>query len=221
MTRKVPCRECQVPILPATAASNNGLCWPCKRGTRQEIDRAKQDRVTAAERFKEDERRYNVLLQELSKLNDLQIIAELEGVPPLADEDDPVWDQENYWHTTAELYLALSDICAKRRLEPAIRLLLQRACYGDPGEIMRGLRHRLEAIVAPNWDRLADICLDLAESSRLGTRLWAIYQLSTLDDARARLVFERAIETEQSMISDAAKGGLKRLAHVDIDRHQG
>jgi hypothetical protein len=171
--------------------------------------------------LKEDQRRRNALLQELSGLSDSQIIAKLEGISPLANEGDPVWNQESYWRTTAELYIALSHICAKRRLEPAIRLLLERACYGDPGEIMRGLRHQLEAIVAPDWDRLADICLDLAASSRPGTRLWAIWQLAILEDERARSVFERAIETEQSLISDAAKGGLKRLAPGSVDTNQG
>jgi hypothetical protein len=221
MTQKVPCSACQVPILPATASSNNGLCWPCKRGTRQQFDKAKQEakeeRVRAAERLKEDQLRHNAILKRLSELSDAQVIAELEGTPPIADEDDPVWREGSYWHTTAELYIALSDVCAKRRLEPAVSMLLQRACYGDPGEIMRGLRHRLEAIVTPNWDRLADICLDLAESSRPGTRLWTIWQLAILEDARARSVFERAIDTDQSLISDAAKAGLERLELVGID----
>jgi hypothetical protein len=219
MTQKVPCRVCQVPILPATVASNNGLCWPCKRGSRRQLDRSKQDRVRATERAEEGRRRYDVLFQELSKLSDAQIIAKLEGIPPLADGDDPVWNLEDYWRNTAELYVALSDICAKRRLEPSIRLLLQRACYGDPGEIMRGLRHRLEAIVAPNWDNLADICLDLVASPRQGTRLWAIDQLAIIEDPRAKSVFERATGTEPPLISEAAAAGLERLARGGGDRN--
>ena len=144
-------------------------------------------------------------------LSDAQIIAKLESVPALADEDDPVWDGEEYWRAPAEVYLALSDISATRRLRPSIRLLLERACYGDPGEMMRGLRHRLEAIVAPDWDCLADICLDLAKSPRKGTRLWAINQLAILEDPRAQSLFERSIGTEPSWISEAAALGLERL----------
>jgi hypothetical protein len=116
------------------------------------------------------------------------------------------------WRNPAEVYVALSDICAKRRLQASMPLLLERACYGDPGEIMRGLRHCLEAIVSPDWACLADICLDLAGSPRKGTRLWAINQLATLEDHRAKSLFERAIETEPSWISEAAAGGLERLA---------
>jgi hypothetical protein len=212
MIQKVPCRECQVLILPATAASNDGLCWPCKRGTRRQFEAAKQDKVRQAERAKEVRRRYDALFQELSELSDAQIIAKLESVPALADEDDPVWSEEEYWRNTAEVYIALSDISSKRRLQASIPLLLERACYGDPGEIMRGLRHRLEAIVVPDWACLADICLELARSPRKGTRLWAIEQLAILDDPRAKSLFERAIETEPPWIAEAAACGLKRLA---------
>src|SRR5438477_2682876 len=141
MTQKVPCQECKMPILPATAADNKGLCWPCKRGGRRQFEAAKQARVREAERAKEDRRRYELLLLELSDLCDSQIIAKLESIPALADEDDPIWNDKEYWRDTAEVFLALSDISAKRRLRPSIRLLLERACYGDPGEIMRGLRH--------------------------------------------------------------------------------
>lgn len=221
MTQKVPCKECQVLIQPATADSNDGLCWPCKRGARRQFEVAKQGRVREAERAKEARRRQDALHQELSKLSDAQIIAKLASVPALADEDDPVWNNEEYWRMRAEIYVALSDISAERRLRSSIPLLLERACYGDPGEIMRGLRHRLEAIVSPDWACLADICLDLAGSPRKGTRLWAINQLATLEDPRAKPLFKRAIETESPLISEAAAGGLERLARANsgIDRN--
>ncbi len=212
MIQKVPCKECQALILPATAAGNDGLCWPCKRGTRRRLEVRKQDKVREAERTKEVRRRYDALLKELSELSSAQIISKLESIPPLADEDDPVWREEEYWRNTAEVYMALADISAKRRLQASIPLLLERACYGDPGEIMRGLRHKLEAILVPDWSRLADICLELACSPRKGTRLWAIDQLAILDDPRAKPLFERAIKTEPSWIAEAAAVGLKRLA---------
>lgn len=162
--------------------------------------------------MKEDRHRYDALVLELSKLNDAQIIAKLESLPALKDEDDPVWNNEEYWHDAAEVFLALSDISRKRRLRASIRLLLERACYGDPGEIMRGLRHSLEAIASPDWLYLADICIDLAESPRKGTQLWATEQLAILEDPRANYLFERLIESEEWRISDAAAGGLERLA---------
>lgn len=211
MGEKTPCKECHVLILPATAVSNDGLCWPCKRGGRQRIEAAKQARIREGERASEARRRYDALLQNLSLLSDAQVISKLKSVPALADQDDPVWEAEDYWRTTAEVYLALSDISATRRLRPSIRLLLERACYGDPGEIMRGLRHRLETIIAPDWGCLADICLDLAKSPRAGTRLWAIDQLAILEDPRAKSIFKSSIESEQSWISEAAAIGLQRL----------
>jgi hypothetical protein len=94
-------------------------------------------------------------------VSDKEILAELSAFPPLPDEDDPAWDQDATWQE-AYRFVALSDVAASRRLTPAIRLLLDRACYGDPGEMFRGLRHAVEAIVNPRWSELADICLDAA-----------------------------------------------------------
>lgn len=212
MTQKIPCRECQALILPTTAVDNNGLCWPCKRGGRQKLELAKQQWVREVEQRNEARSRRNTLLLELSEYSDDDIIAKLESVAPLLDEDDPVWDCEEYWRDTVEIYLALSDVSAKRRLRPSIRLLLERACFGDPGETMRGLRNRLEAIVSPDWTYLADICIELAASPRKGTRLWAIEQLAILEDPRAKFTFECARDSESPLISEAAISGLARLA---------
>ncbi|MBO0701004.1 MAG: HEAT repeat domain-containing protein, partial [Zavarzinella sp.] len=88
---------------------------------------------------------------------------------------------------------------------------LDRACYGDPGEMFRGLRHALEAIVNPRWSELADICLEAARSPRRGTRLWAIDQLTVLDDERARPVFEESVRSDTDEICRRAAIGLERL----------
>ena len=120
---------------------------------------------------------------------DDEVLAELAALPPLADEGDRCWGEDEYWQGVVYPYLALTDIAAARRLRPAIRLLLDRACYGDPGEIMRGLRHCLEAIVNTKWSELTEICLEAVQSPRLGTRLWAIDELIVLDDTRAEPIF--------------------------------
>ncbi len=116
---------------------------------------------------------------------------------------------------TIEVSLAPEDkgrlIGKQGRVANALRLLLDRACYGDPGEIMRGLRHSLEAIVDPDWPALADVCLEAARSPRPGTRLWAIDQLAILDDARARPVFEDAVAHAPEEIRERAQMGLDRL----------
>jgi hypothetical protein len=172
MTDKIPCQDCQAPILQTTADSNNGLCWPCRRGGRKAFEAAKVAAKLARSVAQERRRRYDTLVLDLGKLSDAHVIEKLELTPALADEDDPLWDMQQYWHSTADVFLALSDVSRDRRLRPAIRLLLERACHGDPGEIMRGLRHSLEAIATPDWTYLADICLELAESPRKGTRFW-------------------------------------------------
>src|SRR5271166_5683913 len=89
------------------------------------------------------------LVAERASWSDADVITEIGQLPPLADEGDPVWNDEAYWSDFAYRYVALSDVAAERHLRPAVRLLLERACNGDPGEIMRGLRHALERIFDP------------------------------------------------------------------------
>lgn len=42
MTDKIPCKECSVLVLPATAERTGGLCMPCKNGTRKSMEASKE-----------------------------------------------------------------------------------------------------------------------------------------------------------------------------------
>jgi hypothetical protein len=143
---------------------------------------------------------------------DEEVLAALHAIPPLADEHDATWEDEAYWVAVAYPYLALADVVAERGLCRGMSLLLERASFGDPGEIMRGLRHNLEAIAKPDWEILTDVCLLAARSERRGTRLWAIDQLVVLDDPRAKPVFEEALHDGSEEIRSLAEVGLARLA---------
>jgi len=143
--------------------------------------------------------------------SDSDILAELGALSPLCDEDNPCWETREYWLEVAYTYLALADVVAARKLRDAIPMLLDRACFGDPGEIMRGLRHCLEAAVDGDWNALADICLSAARSERPGTRLWAIDELVVLDDPRSRGIFEEAIRVGPEEIRWRSQIGLERL----------
>lgn len=144
--------------------------------------------------------------------SDSDVLAAIDVLPPLLDETDSQWESDEYWVSVAYHFLALANVARGRRLRDAIRPLLDRACYGDPGEIMRGLRHSLEAIVAPAWATLADICLEAARSSRAGTKLWAIDELTVLRDQRARPIFEEAARDVSQWFRDVGETGLKGLA---------
>jgi hypothetical protein len=72
---------------------------------------------------------------------------------------------------------------------------------------MRGLRHSFERIVKPDWSTLADICLDAARSPRLGTKLWAIDELTVLQDQRARPIFEEAARDMSHRLRDVGEAG--------------
>lgn len=144
-------------------------------------------------------------------LSDERILAELATVPALADEEDPCWDAEEYWHRVAYPYIALWNLAAERRLRAAIPLMLERACYGDPGEIMRGLCHALEAIVAPNYGELSEPCLAAARSPYPGARLWAIFELKRLREPRALPVIEEALRDPAARVREEAENALEVL----------
>jgi HEAT repeat protein len=154
------------------------------------------------------------LAAERAKCSDDEVLAEIESIPPLADESDTAWDEPTYWSDFAYRYVALSDVAAERKLRAAVRLLLERACNGDPGEMMRGMRHSFEAIFAPDWRALGDVCMELCASKRAGTRMWATHQLMILDDPRAKPVFERALDDDNAEVRSAAAAGLERLARI-------
>jgi hypothetical protein len=143
-------------------------------------------------------------------MSDDQVLAEISAIAPFPDEEDPAWDLDATWQA-ANRYVALAQVAGSRRLKPAIRMLLDRACYGDPGSMFEGLRHSTEAIVNPNWPELAEICLGAATSARLGTRLWAIDHLTRLEDERARPIFEEAVRSDPEEIQWRAENGLERL----------
>jgi hypothetical protein len=42
MTDKQPCKRCDVLILPTTALNNDGMCIPCKKGRRGDLERSRR-----------------------------------------------------------------------------------------------------------------------------------------------------------------------------------
>jgi hypothetical protein len=114
--------------------------------------------------------------------SDAAVLADLVALEPLPDEgvfyaDSPL--SSVAW-ARATLFLALAAVCTTRRLRPAAKLLLERAGDGDPGEMMRGLRHALEGIFSPDWEDLARVCVECMRSERAGTRMWAADELGML-----------------------------------------
>ena len=155
------------------------------------------------------------LFDQRQSWSDEEILAELRALPVLPDEDDPAWEDERTWREHADLFIALADQARVRRLQPAIPLLLERACYGDPGEIMRGLRHQLEAIVKPDWAVLADICMQAATYPQPGARLWAVRELGVLRDARALDALITALADEADEVRLMACSSLEMVCQTN------
>ncbi len=142
------------------------------------------------------------LYSERMTWSDQQILAELQALPVLPDEDDPLWNEAS-WSQVA-LFLALAGQAATRKLTAAIPLLLERASYGDRGETMRGLRHYLERIVSPNWSDLTPACMTVARNGARGARLWSIKELGMLEDPRSLEVLLQALDDPAEKVREAA-----------------
>jgi HEAT repeat protein len=145
-----------------------------------------------------------------AKLSDAEVLDELAAVPPLADEADPCWNDDGYWHRVAYTYLALWNVAAKRKLRAAVPLIFDRACFGDPGEVMRNLCHAVEAIVKPDWSALTAPCVAALASPRPGTRLWAAHELGRLRDPSAIPALERAAQDAVPEVREWAASALER-----------
>lgn len=148
------------------------------------------------------------LYHEREGWTDDEILAELTALPIVPDAyldlshdwfgaHNPAWDDETVLYNTS-LYLALADQVRDRKLRAGVPLLLERAQYGDWHEIMRGLRHRLEATYDLDMDALADVCIAIMKSPNRGARLWAARELGVL-----RL--EKSFPTLVEALSDPAK----------------
>ena len=137
----------------------------------------------------------------LATLSNQELLDSLSTLEPLPDESDPGWDDADstLWDRTGE-FLAYADEVAGRRLIEGVGLVLERACFGDPGEMMRGLRHSLEHAVNGDWDRLAAICASALTSGRAGTRLWAVNELAILRDPSSVDVLVRALGDGEAAI---------------------
>lgn len=136
--------------------------------------------------------------------SDREILDELRAHPPLPDERDAAWAHPDAW-SRAHLLVALADVCALRCLRDAVPLLLEKLCLGDPGEMIRGIRHSLEGIARPDWVWLASRCADALASPRAGTRYWALDELAVLRSPAHVAAIMRALhDTERDVVERAA-----------------
>lgn len=152
--------------------------------------------------------------------SDADLLRELEALPILPAEDSDTWEADSPWWQTAQRFTALADLAAERRLRPAIPLLLGRSWYGDPGEMMRGLRHALEAIVAPDYDALTPFCVEAAASAQPGARLWAVDELGVLRDRQGLAALLAALGDSAPEVRRTACRSLSMLTrdHPDLQR---
>jgi hypothetical protein len=150
------------------------------------------------------------LMEARAAQTDVEILAEFEALAPLdersATSEDAFWEH-------AVMYLALTEICAERRLRPGATLILEKAEFGDPGSIMRGIRHALERIYNPDWAGLAQVCIDAFKTRRPGSQVWAMSELRVLEQPFARVVFEDVLRRRGvEYVSDAEQG----IARLDV-----
>jgi hypothetical protein len=156
-----------------------------------------------------------MLYEQFSSLNDDELIAKITALPVLPDEDHPLWDNDATWEEHGHVYVALLDLAAERKLLSTISLFLERSCYGDPGEMMRGIHHSFEYMVNPDWDALAKICIEMAQHPLRGARLWSIEQLGRLRIASTIDAVIKALTDEAELVREQARSSLWMIAKAN------
>lgn len=151
------------------------------------------------------------LMDAVKDTPDDQLLAQLALTGPLPDEDDPKWTSDQFWVDVALPFDALARVACSRKLLQAVPLILDKMCYGDPGEIMRPVCHGFEYIVNPNWDELFPHYSQATESPRRGTRLWSLFCVARLRCEKSRPIFERCLVDSDDQVREAAECGLLML----------
>jgi hypothetical protein len=159
-----------------------------------------------------------MLGEQYSTLSDEALIEKITALPVLPDEDDKLWNDDATWTDLAYVFVALLDVARERKLSNTIALFLERACYGDPGEMMRGIRHSFEHMVAPDWDALTQICVNLlAQNPPAGARLWTLHQLGILRDTNALDAIIHALNDDAPRVREQAVQSLYMTASAKPD----
>lgn len=148
--------------------------------------------------------------KELSPLSDDELLRALRALAPLPPESHKDWNEESTW-LAAYRFLAFSDLCATRRIRASVPLLLDRASSGDPGEMMRGLRHTLEGIFDPDRSGLAAVLCESTKSASPGARRWALNELGTLRDSVASAAVMSRLVDEIEVVREEACFALRLI----------
>jgi hypothetical protein len=106
----------------------------------------------------------------LATLTDVEVLAELAAIPPLADEAEPCWDDDGYGHRSRT---RTSPCGASSRYGgcETRSLIRDRACFGDRGEIMRGLGQMNRGLPVPDvsiWGDARESVFDLFSTVKQG-----------------------------------------------------
>ncbi len=150
------------------------------------------------------------LVADRAKRTDQELLSELKKLAPLPPEPSDAWSSDATW-ARAHLFVALADLAAKRKLRAAAPLLLERAALGDPGEMMRGLRHSLEKIFKPDWPALVQVCITQLQTGPAGARAWALDQLAVLRDPTSLDAILTRLTDEQLEVREFARQAVVML----------
>lgn len=160
-----------------------------------------------------------VLASDEDILNELEAIATLpdaeilETAPWYRQESNHIADDSD-WYKVA-LFLALSGHIAERKLLSGVPLLLQKSCYGDPGETMRGLCHALEGAARDDMNALIPICRNALSFPEPGARLWAAFELMRFRDKDSIPLLEKlASDDPAPLVREQAEWSIERITEA-------
>lgn len=150
-------------------------------------------------------------------MSDDQILLELATMDTLRDGEwlESKQNSDSDWDQVA-VFLALSGHIAERKLlHSGVPLLLQKSCYGDPWERMRGLCHALEGAARDNLNALIPICRDALSFPEPGARLWAAFELMRFRDKDSIPLLEKlASDDPAPLVREQAEWSIEHITEA-------
>ena len=163
---------------------------------------------------------YTPNLDELRPLDRESLRAAIAGIPPLPDEDDPIWNDETTnepWMQLGRLIVA-ADLIGEHGWREEVPILFERACLGNPADQMQGIRHGTEKAYKDDVHAFVALLLPLARHERPGTRQWVARELGILRDLNALpALVDLAIEDGVELVRGEARLAISMLAQVHLE----
>jgi hypothetical protein len=151
---------------------------------------------------------------QLRGLDEAGFLGAVHSIPPLADSDSAIWDQEESWDDAYRL-LAAADVIGERGWVRGVVPVFERAAKGDLYELMQDIRHGPERVAGAA--ELAALLEPLTRHERAGARQWSVRELGILRQGSSLQPLVDALRDDDEEVRREARTSIEMLGQVHPD----